>query len=157
MASSVGLQVAELSVEEARALLARQHVGRVAYAVRGNVDIEPISYSVNGDWIVGRTSVGTKLARLAQQPSCAFEVDEVAGLDDWRSVVVKGTFYLLDPVDGSPTVYRRALDSIRALEPEALSEADATPHRNIVFGIYMNEISGRCGRSASQAMAVCAS
>lgn len=151
MAITEGRQVAELSIDDARALLSRQHVGRVAYAVRGNVDIEPISYSLDGDWIVGRTSVGTKLAQLAQQPTCAFEVDEVAGLADWRSVVVKGTFYLLDPVDGSPTVYTRALDSIRALEPAALSEADATPHRNIVFGIHMKEISGRCGSSASQA------
>ncbi len=151
MTITEGRQAAELSTEASRALLARQHVGRVAYTVRDNVDIEPISYSLNGDWIVGRTSVGTKLAHLARHQSCAFEVDEVDGLDEWRSVVVKGTFYFLDPVDGSPTVYARALDSIRALEPAALSEADATPHRNIVFGIYMNEISGRCRSGASQA------
>jgi hypothetical protein len=32
------------------------------------------------------------------------------GLFDWSSVVVKGTFYLLDPEIGSPDTYRRAHD-----------------------------------------------
>ncbi len=132
---------------EARAFLARQHVGRIAFTWRDRVDIEPISYSFDGDWIFGRTSVGTKLANLAHHPWCAFESDHVVGAFDWTSVVAKGTFYLLDPVDGSPDLYARALKSAQSLVPDAFTESDPTPHRGMLFGIYVNEITGRCAKS----------
>jgi nitroimidazol reductase NimA-like FMN-containing flavoprotein (pyridoxamine 5'-phosphate oxidase superfamily) len=136
-----------LSAEEARAFLAGQHTGRIAYSTHDRVDIEPISYAFHPDWILGRTSVGTKLSTLAHQPWCAFEVDVVVGPFEWTSVVVHGTFHLLDPESGSPDVYARALSSVRALEPDAFSASDATPHRTILFGIYVNEITGRTARA----------
>src|SRR5688500_557830 len=89
--------VRSLSETEARAVLARHHVGRIAFSFRDRVDIEPIHYVSDGDWIYGRTSVGTKLATLAHHPWCAFEVDEARDTFDWESAVVRGSFYLLDP------------------------------------------------------------
>jgi uncharacterized protein len=128
---------------ESRALLARLHVGRIAYALHDQVDIEPVHFVLDGDWLFGRTSMGTKLATLAHQPWCAFEVDEVQAIFDWKSVVLKGTFYLLDPETSSPGLYSRALDRLMALIPETFSPGDPVPHRTILFGIYIREISGR--------------
>jgi nitroimidazol reductase NimA-like FMN-containing flavoprotein (pyridoxamine 5'-phosphate oxidase superfamily) len=128
---------------DARSLLARHHVGRLAYSLRDRVDIEPVHYVYDGDWIFGRTSMGAKLATLAHRPWCAFEVDEVHGPFDWMSVVVKGSFHLLDPEGGSPDAYGRALDLVSALVPETFSANDPAPHRSILFGIYVNEITGR--------------
>jgi hypothetical protein len=59
------------------------------------------------------------------------------------SVVAKGNFQLLDPESGSPYVFGRALASVRSLVPEAFSPSDPFPHRNILFGIFVTEISGR--------------
>ncbi|MEP6730830.1 MAG: pyridoxamine 5'-phosphate oxidase family protein [bacterium] len=132
-----------LSADDARAFLARQHTGRIAFAVRNNVDIEPISYTFGRDWILGRTSVGTKLAALAHQPWCAFEVDEIDGPFEWTSVVAKGTFYLLDPENGSPDVYAQALASAQSLVPDAFTASDPAPERSILFGIFVHEIRGR--------------
>jgi nitroimidazol reductase NimA-like FMN-containing flavoprotein (pyridoxamine 5'-phosphate oxidase superfamily) len=131
---------------EARAFLARQHVGRIAFSLHDKVDIEPISYTFDDGWILGRTSVGAKLSALAHHPWCAFEADHVVGPFEWTSVVAKGTFYLLDPEQGSPELHARALSSARSLLPDAFSATDPAPHRGVLFGIYVNEITGRSAR-----------
>ena len=128
---------------ESRAFLARHHVGRIAFALHDRVDIEPVSFDTDGAWIFGRTSPGTKLAALAHNPWCAFEVDEVRGLFDWTSVVVKGSFHLLDPQTGSADTYGQALELLARLIPQTLAAGDPVPHRTILFGIYIQEISGR--------------
>ena len=138
----------ELTLDESRALLAAQHVGRLAFTLRDRVDIEPINYVSDGEWIFGRTSHGAKLSTLLHHPWCAFEADEVRGLFDWSSVVVKGTFYLLDPEIGSPDTYRRAEKMLRTLVPGTFGAKDPAPHRDIVFGIYIHEITGRSARSS---------
>jgi nitroimidazol reductase NimA-like FMN-containing flavoprotein (pyridoxamine 5'-phosphate oxidase superfamily) len=142
-------EIVELSVADATAFLSRIHTGRIACSLHDRIDIEPISYSFENGWIFGRTSVGTKLAKLAHNPWCAFEVDEVRGQFDWTSVVVKGAFSLLDPMHGSPDVYAHAMASVKGLTPDAFSPMDPVPHRSILFGIYVSEITGRHARRHS--------
>jgi nitroimidazol reductase NimA-like FMN-containing flavoprotein (pyridoxamine 5'-phosphate oxidase superfamily) len=128
---------------DARSLLARHHLGRIAYSLHDRVDIEPVHYAFDGEWIFGRTSMGAKLAALAHRPWCAFEVDEVHGPFDWASVVVKGSFYLLDPEASSPGLYGRALELLENLIPGSFTADDPAPHRGVLFGIYVQEIGGR--------------
>lgn len=136
----------ELTLDESRALLASQQVGRLAFTHHDRVDIEPLNYVSDGEWIFGRTSKGTKLSTLLHHPWCAFETDDVRGMFDWSSVVVKGTFYLLDPEIGSPDTYRRAERLLRNLVPGTFAANDPVPHRDIVFGIFIHEITGRAAR-----------
>jgi hypothetical protein len=146
MAAITSPQFRELSSDESHALLASKNVGRIAFAFHDKVDIEPITYVTDGEWIFGRTSMGTKLAALLHQPWCAFETDEVHDLFDWSSVVVKGTFYLLDPEIGSPDTYQRAERLLSKLVPGTFSDEDPAPQRDIVFGIFVHEITGRAAR-----------
>ena len=131
---------------EARALLARQHVGRIAFSLHDHVDIEPVHYVLDGPWIYGRTSPGRKLATLAHHPWCAFEVDDVRGPLDWESVVVHGTFYRLDPGGPEHEAHEHALVLVRALVPHSLEAGDPTPHRTVLFRIHANEMHGRAAR-----------
>jgi len=140
-------QFRELTGKQCLALLARNQVGRIAFTLHDRVDIEPIGYVQDGDWLFGRTSVGTKLATLLHHPWCAFEIDTVRGMFDWDSVVVKGTFYILDPEEGSPDTYGRAHTLLRELVPGTFSAHDPTPHRDILFGIFMHELTGRSARN----------
>lgn len=133
----------ELTLDEAHALLADNTVGRLAFTLHDRVDIAPISYVTDHAWIFGRTNKGAKLTTLLHHPWCAFEVDEVRGAFDWSSVVVKGTFHLLDPEIGSPDTYQRAEELLRNLVPGTFSADDPAPHRDIVFGIFIQEITGR--------------
>lgn len=126
-------------------LLARNHVGRIAYSFHDRVDIEPISYVYADGAMYMRTAPGSKLATLAHAPWVAFEVDEVKGPFDWHSVVVHGTVYVLHET-GSQTereTYRHAVDRLRELTPAALSDDDPTPARRVLLKLHVDTISGR--------------
>jgi nitroimidazol reductase NimA-like FMN-containing flavoprotein (pyridoxamine 5'-phosphate oxidase superfamily) len=136
--------------EEAEAMLKRHQVGRLAFSLHDRIDIEPMHFVFDAPWIFGRTSAGTKLLTLAHHQWCAFEIDEVRGLFDWDSVVVKGPFSAQGSVHASwdPA---RALGAVRRLLPATFTDADPTPHRTILFGVHASEISGRCSAPATRA------
>ena len=135
----------ELDREEMEQLLARNNVGRIAFSLHDRVDIEPINYVFYSGWIYGRTSHGTKLSTIAHHRWVAFEVDEVGGIFQWSSVVVKGAFYLID-ADSSirqDPAFNRGVELLRALIPQTLTAHDPTPFRNSVFRVHLDEVTGR--------------
>lgn len=139
--------IRSLSGDETQALLVRNNVGRIAFAFHDRVDIEPIHFVYEAPWIFGRTSPGAKLLTLAHNQWCAFETDEVRGLTDWESVVVKGPF----SPQNSPMAswnYSAALAALRSLQPSTFTVDDPTPYRDVVFAIHASEISGRCSVSS---------
>jgi nitroimidazol reductase NimA-like FMN-containing flavoprotein (pyridoxamine 5'-phosphate oxidase superfamily) len=140
--------IIELSREAGLRLLAEHHLGRIAFAFRDRVDIEPISYVYANGWIWARTSPGTKLTTVAHHPYVAFEVDEVQGADDWRSVVIHGTIYFIDPNRGDEdqSTADEAVRQLRTLDPNAFTEHDAAPYRRELFRIYVDEVTARSAR-----------
>lgn len=135
-----------LDKAESQAVLTRNHVGRIAYSFHDRVDIEPIHYVYDDGWIYGRTSPGTKLATLSHHRWVAFEVDEVDGPLDWRSVVVHGTVYLLAS-DPSERETETGLRLLRRFLPDTRTEDDPTPFRTVLFRISASEITGRSASS----------
>jgi uncharacterized protein len=134
----------ELSRDDALELLSRNHVGRLAFTFHDRVDIEPISYVLSGDWLYARTSPGTKLTVVQHHPWVAFEVDEIRSRTDWRSVVVHGTIYFLDPDrEGDRADYEAALRVLRSADADALTSADATPQRQVLFRIHVDDVVGK--------------
>ena len=133
----------QLDAGESMAVLARHHVGRLAFALHQHVDVEPISYVLAGEWLYGRTSPGTKLSTIAHNPWIAFEVDEIDGLFEWRSVVVHGTAYFLTPGVRGDQSYDEAVEHLRTIDPRALTHDDLAPHRTVLFRIHVNDVTGR--------------
>ncbi|HEX3867006.1 MAG TPA: pyridoxamine 5'-phosphate oxidase family protein [Gemmatimonadaceae bacterium] len=138
--------ITELPRAECIALLERNHVGRLAFTFHDRVDIEPISYAYANGWLYARTSDGTKLVTVHHHPWVAFEVDEVRGHFDWQSVVVRSTIYFLD-ANADRDAYQRAVDALRPVDPHLLEPEDATPQRRHLFGIHVDEMTGRQARS----------
>jgi len=138
--------IRELTGDESRALLARNNVGRIAFSLDDRVDIQPIHYVSDDNWLYGRTNHGSKFTTLARHAWCAFEVDEVRGVFDWDSVVVKGHMELLDPQLGSPDSYARGLELMRSLVATTFTEADPVPQRSILFRLHVSELTGRAAR-----------
>ena len=130
-----------LTEQECRELLARNHVGRIAYQIKDYVNIVPLGYVYHGDWLACRTQEGSKVSVLRQSPYVAFEVDEVEGLFDWKSVVVQGSWYEEDLPTSSGR--EETLAALRAVAPEVLTPDDPTPFRDILFRIHIREITGR--------------
>lgn len=137
--------VRDLSQEEMEALVARNHVGRIAFSFHDWVDIRPIHYALEGRWLFGRTSPGDKLTTLRHNQWVAFEVDEISGPFDWKSVVVRGTFYVIES-EGSThdmELYERGLGAVRSLTPAALTDRDPVPFRTELFGIAVDSMTGK--------------
>jgi nitroimidazol reductase NimA-like FMN-containing flavoprotein (pyridoxamine 5'-phosphate oxidase superfamily) len=143
-----------LEREECESLLARNRVGRIAFARRNRVDIIPVHYVFASGLLCGRTAHGTRLARASEGfPNAwpaAFEVDEADGLFDWRSVVVHGNIHAASPGDEewrrNPREWEKVLRSVRILVPGALSPADPTAFRDVLIRMDVAEISGREAR-----------
>jgi len=140
----------ELSRDDAIALIVRHHVGRLAFTFHDRVDIEPISYVCADEWLYMRTSHGTKLDTVQHHPWVAFEVDEIHGHFDWKSVVVRGTIYFMDPDGGGHDreAYDAAVKVLRSVDGDAFTDADATPHRQRLLRLHVDDITGRAARSA---------
>jgi nitroimidazol reductase NimA-like FMN-containing flavoprotein (pyridoxamine 5'-phosphate oxidase superfamily) len=135
----------ELDQAEMEALLARNHVGRMAYSFHDDVNIEPLHYVFADGVLYARTSVGHKLRTLEHHRWVAFEVDEVEGLYDWRSVVVHGGVYPVEPGETAmgQATYARTLARLRELVPELFTEDDPAPHRTALFRIHVDRMTGR--------------
>ena len=135
----------ELSRDEAEKILARNHVGRLAFAFHDHVDIQPLSYAFEEPWIYLRTEEGAKISTLTHNRWAAFEVDEIEGPFDWRSVVARGGVYLMDPAHGTTdeASYRHAVSLLRRVVPGALTPKDPVPFRHVVMRMHIDEITGR--------------
>jgi len=139
-----------LSRDEAEAVLTRNHVGRVAFTFHSRVDLEPVSYVYADGWIYLRTSSGTKLSTVVHNRWVAFEVDEVDGMFDWRSTVVKGTVEVIphEVASAQNPLYEQALALLRRHVPETFTSEDPVPFRQFVLRIHLDEVTGREARSA---------
>jgi nitroimidazol reductase NimA-like FMN-containing flavoprotein (pyridoxamine 5'-phosphate oxidase superfamily) len=136
----------KLDRSEVHALLARNHVGRIAYAKGPHIDIEPVHYVYSEGWLYGRTSPGAKLEATGDSWwPVVFELDEVEGLYRWRSVVIRGGFYTLDPERSAweRDEWEKGVEVLRRPEPETFTPLDPAPHRTVVFRIAVQEASGR--------------
>ena len=141
----------KLDRRECEEILARNHVGRLAYARGNHIDIEPLHYVYSDGWIYGRTSEGTKIQMTGYSWwPVAFEVDEVENLFRWKSVVVHGGFYTI-PFRGTGwevEEWKKGKELLRTLIPETFEENDPLPDRNILFRIALQEVTGRAAVGA---------
>jgi uncharacterized protein len=138
-----------MTAADATRVLRRNHVGRLAYRNVRSVDIQPVGYVAAGQWLFMRSAYGSKLEAITHHPFVAFEVDEIDGPFDWRSVVVHGTIYLL-PAKGAPieqNEFRRAAAALRRAMPGAFTPDDPVPERQTVYGLHIDRVDGRLARS----------
>lgn len=134
-----------LTTAECHELLASQYVGRMAFTFRDRVDIEPVHYVYRDGRIWGRTQHGTKVNVLAHHPWVAFEVDEVQALFSWRSVVVRGRVEFPDPEGAAHerAEFAVGVEAFRTLVPDAFTERDPTPDRDLIFMLPATDLTGR--------------
>jgi hypothetical protein len=102
-------------------------------------------------WLYGRTSASEKLESLQEHWWVAFCVDEIEGMFDWRSVHVHGGFYPLRPngTEQNRARWESALSALRRLIPETLDKGDPVPFRTVLFGIAVQEKTGRLATTTS--------
>jgi nitroimidazol reductase NimA-like FMN-containing flavoprotein (pyridoxamine 5'-phosphate oxidase superfamily) len=145
----------DLSHADAIALVRRNDVGHLAYSFHDRVDIEPLSYVLDADWIYGRTSPGDKFSTIGHSRWVALEVDEVEDRFNWSSAVVHGALELLDATAGvrARGDYDHALEVVRAIDVEAFTPLDPTPNRTRLFRVHIDDIVGRAATTRQRDVA----
>jgi nitroimidazol reductase NimA-like FMN-containing flavoprotein (pyridoxamine 5'-phosphate oxidase superfamily) len=141
------VEIRDLSREETEAIIQRNRVGRLAFSFHDRVDIQPIHYIYEHGWLYGRTSEGDKISALKHNQWIAFEIDEVADVFDWRSVVIHGSFWIIHP-RGSPRaeeLWTKAAELVAKVVPGALTDTDPVAFRHTLFRIAVGDA---CGREA---------
>jgi hypothetical protein len=147
------VRVRELERAEAEALLARHHVGSMAISFHDRVRTALVNYVYADGWIYGRMEDGPDLATVKHHLWVAFEVREVDGIYDWRTVSVNGSVELLSDHGGTHEAaeFRQALERIRSVVPAVFTKRDPMPQRVQLFRLFADEIVGREARSSSGA------
>jgi nitroimidazol reductase NimA-like FMN-containing flavoprotein (pyridoxamine 5'-phosphate oxidase superfamily) len=131
------------------AILVRNSVGKIAFAVDGRVELLPINFVYLNGWIYGRTAAATFLPGSAP---VTFQVDERTEAGEWRSVVVTGQLDLVESESPAPRgIYQRVLSRIRGLVRPAPPEEPAVRFRDQLFAIQAAEMSGRASFCRSKA------
>ena len=140
-----GPRIRGLSTLQSEFVLSRNHIGQLSFIVRGQPELLPLHYVYADGAIISRTTYGPKCAAWAERPHVAFGVEEIDGLFDWRSVIVRGRIRILSRhgTREERADYWRAIVIARTLIPETLTERDPTPERRIVFEISPEQITGR--------------
>ncbi len=96
---SVGLQV--LSRAECVDLLASTPIGRIVFTDRALPAVQPVNFVLDGQNVVIRTGLGTKLAAAARNTVVAFEADEfdAAGRTGWSVTAIGHARAATDPAE----------------------------------------------------------
>lgn len=142
----------ELNEQEIRNILTSQVLGRIACCLEGQPYIVPVTFTYDGEYIIGQSLEGRKLEILRQNPRLCFEVDVMTDMRNWKSVLVNGLFEELEGEEAqkareilfgkvltlmtSSTVHRHEHD------PEG-AEIINNRKKPVMYRIKINSISGR--------------
>lgn len=121
----------------------------MAFALRDRITVALVNYVYSGNWIYARLERSPALCMLQHRQWVAFEVDEIRGVYDWRTVIVHGTVQFLENDRSSPEWcdYNRALELLRAQVPSILTRDDPHPERLQLYRIHLDECSARESKS----------
>jgi nitroimidazol reductase NimA-like FMN-containing flavoprotein (pyridoxamine 5'-phosphate oxidase superfamily) len=145
MISPPRVTVRDLERRDAERLLGIHHTGRMAFAFHNRVMMTLVNYVYSAGWIYARLEHGPALATLEHDQWVAFEVDEIIGVYDWRSVIVHGSVQLLRN-DRSSSAWRdfnHALELLRGQVPSILTHDDPHPERVQVYRIHLDDCVAR--------------
>jgi nitroimidazol reductase NimA-like FMN-containing flavoprotein (pyridoxamine 5'-phosphate oxidase superfamily) len=138
----------ELDRKAIDALLSKHHVGFMAIAFHDHVTIQLVNYVYADDWIYARMERGPDLTAVRHHHWVAFEVSEVSGVYDWRTVSITGSVQLLTdgPAAQAAEQYQAAVARLRSAVPAVFTDKDPMPQRVQLFRLHVDEASGRESR-----------
>jgi nitroimidazol reductase NimA-like FMN-containing flavoprotein (pyridoxamine 5'-phosphate oxidase superfamily) len=131
-----------LSHEEMTQMLQRHNIGRLACSANDRPYIVPINYVYQSDAVYGYSLHGRKISVMREQPLVSFEIDEIDGPSNWRSVIAEGVYEELSDPMGAALAKRLLVNGFGTLVGRGL---DASPPI-ILFRIRFTELTGRFER-----------
>jgi hypothetical protein len=119
---------------------------------KGRTYVVPISYVYDNGSLFGQTKEGLKVQMLRENPACCVQVESIAGIADWESVIAWGIFEELQGSEAQEAM-RKLIDRLNPegdLVEGSRSPRDVTPGRldkkpqvDVVYRLKLEEKSGR--------------
>ncbi|MGB5419933.1 pyridoxamine 5'-phosphate oxidase family protein [Algibacter sp.] len=93
--------ITDLKKQECLKILKNNYIGHMAYVYKNSPFIIPITYFYDKTniIIIGYSGEGHKTNALRLNNAVAFEVSEITSVNEWRSILIKGTFEELSGPD----------------------------------------------------------
>ncbi len=79
----------DIEIEE---FLRSENTGRIGCHAGGITYVVPVTYVFENDYVYGHSKEGRKIRMMRANPEVCFEVDRVAAVNDWTSVISWGRY-----------------------------------------------------------------
>ncbi|MGB5553665.1 MAG: pyridoxamine 5'-phosphate oxidase family protein [Flavobacteriaceae bacterium] len=148
--------IKNLKKEECLTLLRNNYIGHLGYIVGESPFVIPITYFYYEEpenSIISYSLEGHKMDAMRKNQLVALQVDDIASVSNWKSVLIHGTFEELRSIDAKNLLHQFSLgvkDIINRKEDKNLqfihefsSKLGTMGTSPIVYRIKINEITGK--------------
>jgi nitroimidazol reductase NimA-like FMN-containing flavoprotein (pyridoxamine 5'-phosphate oxidase superfamily) len=156
----------EMTVTECRAALEHAQVGRLACARDNQPYIVPMNFAIDGVYLYlyGFTTLGQKVEWMRSNPLVCFEIDNIAGHNQWLSVIVFGSYEELPDKPEFESARKRAHTHLQKRvmwwEPAYISQDHRDQPNSLIpifFRIKIEKMTGHRSNSDDSELASTAS
>ena len=144
--------IAELTVDECRAILRGTNLGRLACVRYSQPYIVPIYFDFYDDYLYSFATKGKKIQWMRTNPRVCVEVDEIVDQFNWTTVVAEGRYEELTKAPAHEAARKRAYSLLQNRPdwwfPAGAKTTRSSPERAPI--IYRIEIESLSGRQASR-------
>ena len=143
-----------MTINESIRLLSENYIGRLGYFSQSRPEIIPITYYFDPEnhAILSYSGPGNKIEAMRKNPLITFQVDEITDLENWKSVLLYGSFEELEGIDAKAMLHqfsegvKKVLENKEKSTPEFIREFSSkinSPDTPIVYRLNIDEINGR--------------
>lgn len=144
----------DLQSEKCISLLSSNYIGRLAFISGKNPYITPITFHYDADSksILSYSTEGHKIDAMKMNTAVALQVDEISSIQDWKSVLVHGTFEELQGSTAKQYLHKFAqgvqatIAEKEGSGPKFISDFSSRLTQKgmpIMYRIIINDISGK--------------
>jgi nitroimidazol reductase NimA-like FMN-containing flavoprotein (pyridoxamine 5'-phosphate oxidase superfamily) len=143
------LKVKDMATGEMQALLLRVGFGHLGCTRDGHPYVVPMHYAYDGQDLYFFTTEGTKTEFIAANSEVCFQVEEITGASNWRSVMLMGEAKRIVKQEDVEHAMQLITERNQTLTP-ALNETDISAwHRLNNIAIYRVRTSALYGRKTA--------
>ena len=146
--------IKNLEIDECLKVLGNNYIGRIAFIKSAHPYITPVTYFHDAEekCILSYSAEGIKIDAMRNYNNVAFQVDEIKSIQNWKSVLIHGTFEELQGSTAKQYLHKFAQGVQEAISkndknsPKFISDFSSRLSQRkipIVYRIHIRDISGK--------------
>ena len=121
--------ITNIKSQECLEILKTNCIGHLAYIYKNTPFVIPITYyyDKNSITVIGYTGEGHKTKALRLNNAVALEVAEIQSIDNWKSILIQGSFEELEGPDAKYGLHKFSLGVKKIIEDKVRKELHFIP------------------------------